>query len=408
MNEQQLEVKIYRTWEEMSQIRDRWNDFLFQSSSATVYLTHEWLESWWSAFGESRELFVLSLFEPDGTLIGIAPFYRTSCPEHTGTKLPIRMLCFLGTGKGCDLSTSQSLITRHGYEVASVRQLLRWLSDSRSEWDILNLHCMPAELSLTTLLLQELERNRWFRVEKEEPHTIIKFPDTYETYLKSLSKKMRSELPYEHRRLLRNFKVAIRKVSTEAELPQAIEDLIRLNTQRWQARGKRGSFHSDERRVFIQEMARKFFTKGWLDFWVLDLNDRPAAIEYGFRYGNTFYPQWMALDTEYQAYSAGYVLKSFIIQDLIRDSIRIYDYMDGKEPYKMRWGVEMLKYKTLFCAAPYSRGSLYLRMSVMKKTGIRGYYPIRSRCSNYLNSVLPAWAFGFLKGVYRRLCFRKG
>lgn len=391
----------------MSQLSDKWDELLIQSPEATVYLTYEWLDSWWIAFNESRELLVLGFYEPDGTLTGIAPFYRTSCPEHTGTKLPIRMLRFLGTGTGA-LSTSQSLIMRTGHEVAVVRRLLGWLSDSRSEWDLLDLHYMRAELPSTKLLVEELIRNRWFHVQNEGSHSIIPLPDKYETYLGSLSKKMRSELPYEHRRLLKNFKVDVRKVRTEAELPQAIDAMIQLNTQRWQARGKQGSFFSSERRAFVQEMSRQFLKLGWLDFWLLDLNGRPVAIEFGFRYGETFYPQWMALDSEYQAYSPGFVLKSLIIQELIRDGIRVYDFMGGNEPYKMRWGVEGLRYKSLLCAAPYSRGALYLRISVLKKTGFKAYFgSIRSRCSNYLNSTLPPWAFGFLKGVFRRLLFKK-
>lgn len=394
---QQLQVKIYRTWQDVSQLADRWNELLSQSSSASVYLTYEWLKSWWIAFGASRELFVIGFFGQDGTLIGIAPFYRIQNPD---TKLPVRVLRFLGTGTGA-LSTSLGLIFRKDYEASGVRRLLDWLSASRSEWNVMDLHYMQSESPVTQMLAGEIARNRWFYVQNEGPHSIVSLPDNYETYLGSLSKKMRSEIPYENRRLQKHFKVDIRKVLTEDELPPAVDELMRLNTERWQARGKAGSFFNEERRVFVHEMSREFLKLGWLDFWMLDLDGRPAAIEFGFRYGETFYPQWMALDSEYQAHSPGFVLKSHIIQELIRDGIRIYDFMGGVEPYKMRWGVEKLKYKSLLCAAPYSSGALYLRMSIVKKSGIKSY--VRSKCSNYLNSVLPPKAISFFKDLSHRL-----
>jgi CelD/BcsL family acetyltransferase involved in cellulose biosynthesis len=291
-----LTVKVFRTWEEITFLSESWNEFLVESCAATVCLTYEWLESWWIAYKDSRELFVIGLFESDRTLIGIAPFYRTSHPDHTGTKLPIRMLRFLGTGTD-GTSTSLGLIMRAGHEMAGVLELLRWLSENRSEWDVLDLHLMPTESPITSILIRGIEHVGWLYLQKEEPHLIVPLPDRYETYLSSLSKKMRSELPYEHRRLLRQFKVDLRIVQTEAELPQATETLFQLNTLRWQARGKGGSFHNTEKTVFCREMAKRFLARGWLDFCFLELNGDTAAIEYGFRYQDTYYPLWVALNT---------------------------------------------------------------------------------------------------------------
>lgn len=397
-----LTVRIFRNWEEISQLSGVWNGLLAESCAATVCLTYEWLESWWAAYRESRELFVIGLFEPDGTLLGIAPFYRTSNPDHTGTKLPIRMLRFLGTGTD-GTSTSLGLIMRPGYEVAGVRELLRWLSEKRSEWDILDLHLMPAESPMTSLLTEELERGGWPRLQKEEPHLIVPLPDQYDKYLSSLSKKMRSELPYEHRRLLKKFKVDLLKIQTEADLPQATDTLFRLNAQRWQARGKGGSFHNTEKRVFCREMAKRFLARGWLDFWFLELNGDPAAIEYGFRYKDTYYPLWVALNTQYKTYEAGSVLRSLIIQALISDGIHFYELMNGAEAYKLRWGAEQRSYKNILCALPYSRGALYLKISVLHTRSRMRIRYLNQQSLIYLRTIVPPFVRSYLKNTYHRI-----
>ena len=398
----ELTVRVFRTWEDMLSLSVTWNEFLAKSSAATICLTFEWLESWWMAYKESRELFVVSICGLDGTLVGIAPFYRTNHPNHTGTRFPIRMLRFLGTGTD-GTSTSLDFIIRKGYETTGVRRLLRWLAESRSEWDILDLHLMPAESPTIAVLMEQLKHCGWPHSQKEEPHLIVPLPDQYETYLSSLSKKMRSELPYEHRRLLRKFKVDVRKIQAEAELPQAIETLFRLNTSRWQARGQRGSFHNEEKRILCREIAKRFLARGWLDFWLLELNGDPAAIEYGFRYKDTYYPLWVALNTEYKTYEAGSVLRSLIIQALINEGIHFYELMNGIEPYKMRWGAEQRSYKNLLCWLPYSRGALYMKISEVRSRGKACIDSIHRRFRDYLHNFLPPWAWNSLRNTYHRI-----
>src|SRR3972149_2088382 len=128
-NNQLLDIKIFRTWDEISRLKPAWNDFLAQSCVSTMFMTYEWLESWWVAYQEGRELFVLGLYAPEGVLMGIAPLYRTSRPEHTRTKFPLRMLRFLGTGTG-GTSTRLGFIICPGYEAEGIRQLLNWLVKS--------------------------------------------------------------------------------------------------------------------------------------------------------------------------------------------------------------------------------------------------------------------------------------
>jgi len=383
-----LTVKVYRRWDELEELSGRWNPFLADCGATTLCLTWEWLGSWWTAYRDARELLVLALFDATGALAGIAPLYCTSDPAHTRTQFPLRMVRFLGTGTG-GTSTNLGFILRPGSEATVTRSVCDWLSQSRSDWDVLDLHLMRSELRSTELLIEELVRRKWLQSRTRQPHRVTKFPDTYEAYLTTLSKRMRKELPYEHRRLLKNFNVELRRVEKDAELPAAIETLMRLNTQRWQARGEAGSFATPEKQVFCENLARRFLARGWLDFWILELDGIPAAMEFGFRLGGVFYPLWVALDTQFKDYSHGFVLKALIVQELIRDGVQEYEFMQGSEPYKLRWGVHELHYDTTRCARPYSWGALYFKLTALQLRGRAFIHRQGARLKRALGALLP-------------------
>ena len=58
--------------EELFGLHDAWNGLLRSSASDCVFLTHEWLSSWWRHLAEGRRLHVIVAREK-GELIGILP-----------------------------------------------------------------------------------------------------------------------------------------------------------------------------------------------------------------------------------------------------------------------------------------------------------------------------------------------
>ena len=384
---QHLTVKLYRNWDELEDLLASWNEFASQTAEWTLCATREWLTSWWLAYGETRELFVLAAFDSNNELVGVTPLYRV---DETAPlpKRSLRTLRFLGTGTG-GTSTNLAFISRRGSEVAVTRCVLNWLSESRVMWDVLDLHLMPAEWQSTTVLMSELETRGWVQVRSREHHRIVVFPDTYAAYTATLSKRMRTELPYEHRRLQKAFRTEVRRLETEAEVTAGLQTLMRLNSERWQARDELGSFGVPEKRRLAQELTQRFLACGWLDFWVLELDGQAAAMEFGFRIDGVFYPLWVALDTQYKDYSPGAVLKAQIIEHLIGAGVRTYEFMQGAEPYKARWGVDERKYDTATCARPFSRAALFFRLDALRFRARRFAHRHASQWSSKLRSALP-------------------
>lgn len=383
-----LSVRLYRHWVEFEDLLDGWNRFASASSAWTLCATREWLTAWWVAYGDSRELFVVAVFDSDRQLVGAAPLYRISDGAPLSSRT-IRTLRFLGTGTG-GTSTNLGFISQPGREAEVTRRLLDCLDESRALWDVLDLHLMPAEWPSTIELLQQLDARGWISVRSREHHRVIALPETYAAYTATLSKRMRTELPYEHRRLVKAFRTEVRKLETEAEVSAGLRMLVHLNTQRWEARDELGSFGVPEKRVLADELCRRFLHCGWLDFWVLELDGKTAAMEFGFRIDRVFYPLWVALDTQFKDYSPGAVLKATIIERLIADGVRTYEFMQGAEPYKARWGIEERKYDTVAAARTYSRAAWLFRLNALTFRGRRFVRRRTSQLSARLKFILPA------------------
>src|SRR5258705_9982475 len=87
-------VETIQTTEQFLSMREEWNALLQCSASGCVFLTHEWLSSWWRHLGEGRQLSILTARE-NGELIGILPVIERG--TQVALMMP-RVLEFLGSG----------------------------------------------------------------------------------------------------------------------------------------------------------------------------------------------------------------------------------------------------------------------------------------------------------------------
>src|SRR5215468_3861353 len=93
-----MKLQTIETIEEFLAHRDEWNALLESSTSNCVFLTHEWLSTWWKHLAQGR-LGIVTIRDR-GNLIGILPVAER--PAQVTRMMP-RVLQFLGSGGiGCD------------------------------------------------------------------------------------------------------------------------------------------------------------------------------------------------------------------------------------------------------------------------------------------------------------------
>jgi len=384
---QQLRVKRFESWDDIRRVSPAWDELLADSASRTIFLTWEWLTAWWNVYGSSRELFLLGCLASDGSLVGVAPLYRMRCRAWPGLWLRVLRL----VGDGTYDSDNLDLVIRRGNEGSVVEAFLDWLLCHRAEWDVLELNAIPSESRVFPLLVEKHSQHRWPCQRRETPHAVLPLPSDWQSYLASLSANMRSSISRRMQRLERTHAMRLRRCDKAQDLPEFLDLLFPMHTARWQARGQEGAFSGTRRKKFYSEVTEKCLAQGWLAFWLLELDGRAAALELGFQYSNAYYFLQGGFDTGLSSLGVGIVLKAKILQALVQEGVRCYDFLGGGEDYKLRWGAELRSYHNLRCALPGSKGALYLKM----ETSL-------GRTKEWVRARIPATTWELLRKTYRR------
>jgi CelD/BcsL family acetyltransferase involved in cellulose biosynthesis len=348
---------VYRRLDELEELRPAWERLQQAVPSAAIFTTWEWLSAWWHAFGDKCELFTFASFDPNGELIGLAPLSLKMYRTHFG--LNYRMLSFMADGSGD--SDNLDFLVLPGREQMFVSALLDYLLTNKATWDFARFNTLPDDSPTAAALGAELTQRHWVWFQEQKPRTFIDLPNDWETFRKQMSYNERGQLGKYIRRVERNYKVTVRKCVTETQLQSDLTVFFDLHSRRWEAVGKPGSFSSSARRSFYKELSSLTLSRQWLEFWMLELNGEPVASEFGVRYRDTVYSLQVGNNPEHSADRVGYVLRGYLLQQLIKEGLHRYDFMGGGESYKDRWASTQTRYLNFDFARPMSFAAGYLR-----------------------------------------------
>jgi CelD/BcsL family acetyltransferase involved in cellulose biosynthesis len=374
MSANSLEIRTYRSLDELETLRASWAELLASYPLASTFSTQEWLIPWWRSFGTDQELLVVGFFDAGSQLVGLAPLSLTRV--RVAKAVSLRLLRLMGDGSHD--SDNLDLPVRAGFEDRFAESLLDYLKSQRNSWDFCELNTMPPQSPGAKALQQLLAREKWVVIEKHEPASALALPATWEEYLLRLSAKERGKIAYYGKRLDKKYQTRFYKCASEAELPGCLEALFYLHQKRWQTAGQPGSFESPARRQFYLDLGRRLLAQRLLEFWILEVNGQPAAAQFGFCFGDRASQLQEGYDPKYSTDSVGYVLRARAIQELIAQGVRTYDFLGGEPGYKAKWGAEAGHYLDLSFARPFSAGAAYLQTqeyAARSKSWLRRHLP---------------------------------
>lgn len=346
---------VHPAWTTLLGLRHEWEDLLASTKDSTIFSTMEWLQSWWSAFANHAELQCLSFCMRD-ELIGIAPLFRS------GTSIlgrQLKRLALVGAGSGD--SDNLDFITRPGYEQRCVSAFLDWL-DQNTDWDLCCLETLPEDSRIVAILSRRLSELHWPFRTMTIPRSYLALPNSWDEYLKNLAPDFRPLLTRYPKRLEARYRCQTVRCETQEHLNHYLPILFELHQQRWRENGQPGVFVDPKRRCFYEHMAKAFLEKGWLEFWILELDGAPKAAQFCFHYRDTVYLLQEGFDPQYADQKVGYALRAKMLRHFIECGVKRYDFLGGADAYKRKFGAELGSYVTLRFAKPRSLGELYLRL----------------------------------------------
>ena len=322
-----------------------WNQLVKRSRGNLFFSTYEWQTTWWDNLGEG-ELWILAFHRPGdrpekNDLVGIVPLYLI---EHKdGEQAGKRRLNLVGC---LEVSDYLDAIIAVGWEIPVYAGLLKWLQSPQAPtWNILDLCNLP-EISVTYRELPPIFEQAGFQVKVTQEDTAPQFalPLHYEEYLEGqVEKKQRHEIRRKQRRAEREAVVGFYFVGKQHNLEAEVDDFVTLQRA---SRADKADFMTSQMRRFFATMARNMLDAGLLRLCFLTLNGEKAATLFAFEHEHKFLLYNSGYDPNaYAQLSPGWVILSYAVQYAIAAGCQLFDFMQGNEEYKYRFGA--LDYKVM-------------------------------------------------------------
>jgi CelD/BcsL family acetyltransferase involved in cellulose biosynthesis len=327
-------LEIINTEKRFEEIRQEWMELLAHSSSDCIFLTWEWLYTWWKHLAGNRKLHILAI-RTGMEIVAIAPLASPS------TKLSrfaqIRKLEFLGTGSvGSDYL---DIIARRGREGEAIDILVDYFLHEKF---VLDLKQLVKDRSLAHQLAVRLQPEHWNRSEIQT--NICPFIDlaghTWTSFQAGLGPKHRYNFHRRVKNVYRDFDASFECILSEDQRSAALSTLVALHNKRMQERGGSDGLHSPELVGFHEELTRLALAQDWLRLFILTLNGERVAALYGFMYANKFYFYQSGFDPQYSTHSVGLVTMGLAIEAAIEGGALEFDLLHGDEKYKSLWAKE--------------------------------------------------------------------
>lgn len=316
-------------------LRAGWNALLNRSHTNQVFLTHDYLATWWDAY-QPGDLRLIAAQDQDGAWVGIAAWF---IDRDSRILRPV----------GCvDVTDYTDLIAAPEHRQEFYTALATWLADHRADYDHISLCNIPqGSPTLTEFAELLMAQGATPTIKPQENCPQILLPATFEDYLNSLDKKQRHELRRKLRRIEGNDEEDLSDVvkwyivAKDHDLTAEVDHFLAL--MRASHPDKATFLDNPQHSAFFRAMTPKLFEAGWVQLAFLTVNGVHAAAYLNFDYQNRIgvYNSGLLVG-QYAHLSCGIVLLCRLIDHAIQQKRDVFDFLRGDEEYKYRMGAKAL------------------------------------------------------------------
>lgn len=326
-------------------LRPLWNRLLMRSDADTVFLTHEWLATWWDSFGEDNDLLALVVRRGEEP-VALAPLMLTPARGNGQAGREIRFL-------------ANAYSMRSGFVLAdapgpALEAIFDQLSHSGLSWRGMTLNYLPEDSSAAKLSRAVCRRAglRCGAVESLiSPFRSLEDAD-WDQILASLRHSFRKNLLYCERRLIQRESARVVVCDGREGLEHALEAVRRISLTTWQHEYGSSLVSSPKVWGFYRRLAEVAADRGWLRLGVLERAAEPIAFEYNLLYHGVMYNLKVGYRPDTRKHSPGHVLKAHMIRRALDEGAIEYDLLGANEGYKLEWASGERRHTCLCIAGP--------------------------------------------------------
>ncbi|MBC8354580.1 MAG: GNAT family N-acetyltransferase [Planctomycetes bacterium] len=328
-----MQVTRIATTDQLQRCSASWNCL----TRGVPFRSWEWLSTWWEHYGIGRELFVLTVHDDFGNLIGLLPLFRERSTARG------RVLQLLGSGEVC--TDYVTVLSTNEHEDLVIEALAIWLISACSgemnasdQWDLLELDGVPTNDAAMAKLVGTLsEAGCGVRRQPALNCWKLPLPSSWEELHAGLSKNRRKAFRRLQRDVIDRDRLEFKMACSDDEFHWAMKLFIDLHQKRRISLGEPGCFASKPFSAFIDSVSQRLWDAGMLELTWIELDGHPAAIDYSLVAANAAYGYQSGLDPEATRDSPGHLMTIAVVRHAIASSRTTYDFLRGDEPYKADW-----------------------------------------------------------------------
>jgi len=307
-----------------------WNRLTDANADLTIFQRFEWLESWWRAFQDGQELYILAIREGE-TLIGLAPLMRKTLRLWG---FPVLQIGFIAD----EVSDYCRLIAAPGREAEVSQAALEYMQAHRNDWHILRFNEMP-ESALAAI--SEGVGAFTFPFSRKEAGKTFRIPtrtQSWDIYWENISKRLRVKFERQ-RRLLGEYEL---KMYSGAEItPERVAQITELNHRIPIAKRAGSIFLNESYRRFHCDYLFNSTLREYIVLAVLYLGPKPVAYHYSFCYKDRLCVYNVNYDDLFRRFSLGLFMDIMSAKNAFESGYIAIDYLRGDYQFKKSYNTLM-------------------------------------------------------------------
>jgi CelD/BcsL family acetyltransferase involved in cellulose biosynthesis len=279
-----------------------------------VFATREWLLTWWRHYGKARRQ-LIGVACVGGAPVALVPLYES-------WRWGIPVLRFVGHGPSDQLGPVCAPLAEP-VAAAGVREAL---------------DAVP--LRRFVLLAEQVAGDQHFgeltgaRPLYREASPVLHFEhDSWDDFVRDRGRNFRQQVRRFPRKLSELGTVSYRLATDPERLSRDLDTLFDLHRQRWQSAATPFLLAAP----FQREFATQAFRQGWLRLWFLEIDGKPVAALYGFRFAGAESAYQSGRDPAFRQQPVGFVLLVHAVREALTDGMSEYRLLRGGAPYKERF-----------------------------------------------------------------------
>jgi CelD/BcsL family acetyltransferase involved in cellulose biosynthesis len=331
-------------------LEGEWNDAVDRAAIAHPFLRHEWVRTWWEAFGETHQLNIL-VVRHGARVCAIAPLMFERAQMYG---MPVRRLRFLQN----DHTPRTDVIVADHVE-DSYRALWHGMLDAGPRWDVLQLSQIPGGSNSREKFGQlAAAAGRQTGIWESGAAPYLQISSTWDAYANGLSSKFRQNLRNRLGRLSQLGEPALEVLADAADIRAGRMDAQRLEDSGWKA-GEGTAIASDQSvQRFYTLMTERADECPWLRLLFLSVGGRRIATSYAAVYANRLFLLKTGYDPGFAKCSPSKLLTYFALRHAFEQGYREFDFLGDSEPWKLEWTRTTRPHDWLFVFAGTPRGRL--------------------------------------------------